>query len=75
MGGNGGKRGKGCQGTYIKDTRTKSKVGRMEGERWGWLGLGVVVGGKWRQLYLNDNKKQSDNLNKQITMSGEKTEV
>ena len=56
MGGDIGEiRGKGCQGTYIKDTRTKSKVGRLEGERWGWLGCIGVVGGKWRQLYLKNN--------------------
>ena len=28
----------------------------MEGGRWGWLGWGIVVGVKWRQLYLNNNK-------------------
>ena len=25
--------------------------------QWGWLGLGGLVEGKWRQLYLNNNKK------------------
>ena len=25
--------------------------------RWGWLGLGGGVGVEWRQLYLNNNKK------------------
>ena len=59
MGGdNEGKRGKGCQGTCVKDPWTESKGGRME------MGSGVgcggeeVVGGKWRQLYLNINQKQ-----------------
>ena len=59
MGGdNRGKKGKGCQGTCIKDPWTKSKGGRIEGGRWGWVGQGRVVEGKWRQLYLNNNKKR-----------------
>ena len=57
MGGdNGGEGEKGCQGTCIKDTWTKPKGVRIEGGRWGWLGQ-EVVRGKWRQLYLNNNKK------------------
>ena len=51
-----GKKGKGHQGTCIKDIRTKPKGGRIEGGRWGWVGWGKVVVGKWRQLYLNINK-------------------
>ena len=40
----------------IKDTWTKPRgVGIREG-KWGWLGLGGVVRGKCRQLYLNNNK-------------------
>ena len=35
----------------------KAKRGRFEGGRWGWMGWGVVMRGKWRQLYLNKNKK------------------
>ena len=39
----------------MKDPWTKPKAGRIEG------GMGVgwrkVVAGKWRQLYLNNNKK------------------
>ena len=52
-----GGRGKGHQGTYIKDTWTKPKgVGpRVEGGE-GTHG-GVSRGGKGRQLYLNNNKK------------------
>ena len=38
--GNGGKRGIGFSGTFIKDTWTKPKGGKIEGGRWGWLGLG-----------------------------------
>ena len=41
------------QGTYIKDTWTKLKwVGSRVGG-----GMGGVVKGKWRLLYLNNNKK------------------
>ena len=43
---NGGKNGKGHQGTCIKDTRTKPKGDRIESGRWGWLEWGIVVGGK-----------------------------
>ena len=32
-------------GTCIKDTWTKPKGGRIEGERWGWLRLGGAVSG------------------------------
>ena len=55
-GGNGGKKEKGHQGTYIKDPWVKPKEGRIEGGRWVWVGWGKVVAGKWRQLYLNNNK-------------------
>ena len=48
---NGRKRGKGCQETGIKDLWRKPKGGRNEGG-----GGGRVVEGKWRQLYLNNNK-------------------
>ena len=44
-------------GTCIKNMWTKPKGGRIQGGRWGWLGQRGVVGGKWRQLYLNNNKK------------------
>ena len=60
-GDNRGKTGKGCQETRIKDPWTKPKKGRIEGGRWEWVGHGGVWG-KWRQLYLNNNKK----LNKKI---------
>ena len=46
----------------MKDTWTKPRWGgRIEGGRWGWLGLGGVAGRKWRQLYLNNNKKEKKN--------------
>ena len=34
----------------------------MEGGRWGWVGQGGVVGGNWRQLYLNNNKKKRNSI-------------
>ena len=40
-----GKKGKGHQGTCLKDTWAKPKEGRIEGGRWGWLGQEVVLGG------------------------------
>ena len=36
---NGGGRRR-VSGTSIKDTWTQPKAGRIEGGRWGWLGLG-----------------------------------
>ena len=52
-----GEKGEGFSGISIKDTRTKPRRDGMRGGRWGWLGWGAVVEGKWRQLYLNNNKK------------------
>ena len=49
------KKGKGLSGMCIKDTETKPRGDRIEGGKWGWLGWGAVVEGKWRQLYLNKN--------------------
>ena len=46
--------GKGFSGTTVKDTWTKPRgVGSGEGggDGWGWR----EMGGKWRQLYLNNN--------------------
>ena len=53
----GGKKGKGCQGTWVKDPWTKPKGGRIEGGRCGWVEQGKVVARKWRQLYLKNNEK------------------
>ena len=50
-------------GTCIKDTWTTPKGVRIENERWGWLGLRGVVGEKWRQLYLNNIKKNKISKN------------
>ena len=41
-----------------KDPWTEPKGLRIEGRRWGWVGQGRAVAGKWRQLYLNNNKKK-----------------
>ena len=54
-GGNGGK--KCCQVTCIKDTWKKPKRCRIEGGNSGLVGWGKVIAGKWRQLYLSNNKK------------------
>ena len=40
-----------------KEPMDKPKGVRIEGGRWGSVGQGRAVGGKWRQLYLNNNKK------------------
>ena len=66
MGGNKWGKGEGFSGTTIKDTWTKPKVGRIKGGKWGWLGWGGVVGGEWRKLYLNNNKKKLKNKIKKI---------
>ena len=52
MGGdNGGKRVKGFRNMY-KGHMDKTKEGGIKDGKWGWLEWG-----KWRQLYLNNNKK------------------
>ena len=61
-GDNGGRKVKGHQGTCIKDPRTKPKGGGIDGRRWEWVGPGTVVGGKWKQLYLNTMKKEKKTL-------------
>ena len=59
-GDNGEKKAKGHQGTCIKHPWTKPKRGRIEVGRWGWVGLGRVVAGKWRRLYLNNNNVKKE---------------
>ena len=39
-----------------KGHRDKTEGGGIRGGRWGWQGWRGVVEGKWRQLYLNNNK-------------------
>ena len=51
-GDNEGKRGKGCQGTCVKDPGTKPKAGRIEGGRWGWLESGSGGGGEMETTVL-----------------------
>ena len=42
----------------MKDTWTKPREGgRIEDGKWGWMRWGESRGRKWRQLYLNNNKK------------------
>ena len=36
---------------------------RIEGGRWGEMGHRRAVGGKWRQLYLSNNKKNDKKKN------------
>ena len=52
------KKVEGWKGACLKDTWTKPKGGRIEDGRRGWVQQRGVVGGKWRQLYLNNNKKE-----------------
>ena len=40
----------------------KTEGGRIKGGEWGWLEWGGLVKGKWRQLYLNNNKKYEKNI-------------
>ena len=41
-----------------KGPMDKAKGGRFEHRRQGWVGQGHVVGGKLRQLYLDNSKKR-----------------
>ena len=52
------KKGKGRQGTGRKDTWTKPKGGRLRVGGGGEWEAGNMVIGKWRQQYLNNNKKR-----------------
>ena len=56
-GNNGWKRGKGCQGTCIKDTWTKPKGDRIESGTWRWLGWVWTGGGKMETTVLEKKKK------------------
>ena len=61
-GGNGGKKGKGHQGTCIKDPWTKPKRGWIEGGRWRWMGWGKVVGGNGNNCtWTTIKKKKKEN--------------
>lgn len=42
--------------TQRTDTWTKPKGAMIEDGRWGCMGSRGVEGGKWRQVYLNNNK-------------------
>ena len=40
----------------MRDPWREPMWGGIEGGRWSWVGWVKVVVGKWRQLYLNNNK-------------------
>ena len=42
----------------LQRTHGQNQEGWNQGGRWGWLEWGVVVGGKGKQLYLNNNKEK-----------------
>ena len=52
-----GGKGEGFSVTCIKDIWTKPKGCRIKDGKCAWLRWVGVVGGKWRQLNLNSNKK------------------
>lgn len=52
------KKGADYQGTSTKDPWRKPKVGRIKCGMWGWVGQGRMLGEKWRELYLNNNKNK-----------------
>ena len=54
---------KGFSGTTIKDTWTKPRVGWSQGKEVGMAG----VGGKCRQLYLNNNKIKEKKVRDYLT--------
>ena len=50
-----GERREGSLRNMCKEPMDKPKGVRIEGGRWGSVGQGKVVVGKWRQLFLNIN--------------------
>ena len=42
----------------MRDPWTEPRGVGIEGGTWAWVGQEKVVVGKWRQLYLNINKKK-----------------
>ena len=52
-----GKIGEGSSRNMYKGHIDKAKGRRIEGGRQGCVGQGRLVGGKWRPLYLDNNKK------------------
>ena len=53
----GHEKGDGSSRNMYKGPMDKAKRGRFNGGRWGWVGWGTMVRGKWTQLYLNNNLK------------------
>ena len=56
---NSGEKGKGHQGTCIKNAWTKPEAGRIEGGRWGW---GRVRGGEMETTVLEQKLKKNINV-------------
>ena len=50
--------GERLSGKMYKGHMDKANGDRIKDGRWGCLRWGGVVGRKWRQLYLNNNKKR-----------------
>ena len=50
----------------MKDPWTKPKQGGIEDGRWGWVTWERVVGGKWKQLYLNNNNEKNESNGKAL---------
>ena len=59
------KKREGLSKNMHKGHMDKAKGGGIEGGRWGWLGSGKWWGEKWRQLYLNNNKKEKEKEKKE----------
>ena len=59
-----------------KGPMDKANQGRIKGGRWGWVGWGKVVVGKWRQLYQNINLNFFKECNKtKMSAECEKTRI
>ena len=64
---NGGGEGGRVFKNMYKGHMDKTKEGWDQGWEVEMTGEGGVVRGKWRQLYLNNNKKEEKGKNKQMT--------
>ena len=47
-----------------KGHMNKAKGDWITGGRWGWVGQRGVMGRKWRHLYLNNNLKKGEGIDK-----------
>ena len=72
-GGNGAKKGKGHQGTAVKDPQRQQGQGRIGCGRWGWVGRRRVMEGNGDNRNYTDKKStysQNWGLNKLMYMMG-----